>query len=113
MSTGYFLPADDAGKELWLKNFAAKLPNYATKYDIPTADVQDMQRSAIYFTFILDYNNQFKDYSKKLTEYKNEMRSGNSQNNTPSTIPIAPVFATTPTLVNLPYLSELRLLPIE
>jgi hypothetical protein len=99
MPTGYFLPSDDAGKELWLKNFAAKLPTYATKYAIPTTEVQDIQRSSTYFTFILDYNNQFKDYSKKLTEYKNEIRSGNIQNNTPSTIPQTPVFATVPAIV--------------
>lgn len=99
MSSGYFLPSDDAGKELWLKNFAAKLPIYATKYAIPTTEVSDMQKSSTYFTFILDYNNQFKDYSKKLTEYKNEIRSGNTQNNTPSVLPQAPNFPTIPPVV--------------
>lgn len=99
MATGYFLPSDDAGKELWFKNFASKLPTYATKYAIPATDVTDMQKSSTYFTFILDYNNQFKDYSKKLTEYKNEIRSGNIQNNTPSVLPQPPTFTAPPVVV--------------
>ncbi len=81
------------------QKFAAKLPTYATKYAIPTAEVQDIQRSSTYFTFILDYNNQFKDYSKKLTEYKNEIRNGNAQNNTPSVLPQTPNFTTVPPVV--------------
>lgn len=94
----YFMPSDDAGKELWLKNFAAKLPRYAAKYSISTAELTDMQQSAVYFTFMLDYHNQHKDFAKKLTEFKNEIRSG-VVNIMASVAPVPPTFANTPPVV--------------
>jgi hypothetical protein len=97
MKRNYFMPSEDAGKELWLKNFAAKLSAYAAKYNLTEEEVADMVKSALYFTYLLDYKNQFKDYIKKLTDYKNEMRS--NADNITSVPPDAPVFTVVPLMV--------------
>jgi hypothetical protein len=97
MTKHYFVPGNDAGKELWLKNFAAKLSIYAAKYNLTEEEVADMVKSALYFTYLLDYKNQYKDYVRKLTDFKNEIRS--NSNNITSVPPDAPVFTTVPLIV--------------
>ncbi|HUM52704.1 MAG TPA: hypothetical protein PK431_12855 [Chitinophagales bacterium] len=93
----HFMPSNDAGKELWLKNFAAKLSVYAAKYNLTEEEVADMVKSALYFTYLLDYKNQYNDYVRKLTDFKNEIRS--HSNNITSVPPDAPEFVTVPELV--------------
>ena len=92
----YFLPPEDDARALWLFNFANKLPNYAAKYALSGNDVQDMKDSAQCFGYWLDYRNQYEEYLKKLTQYKNELRNGTTIVSAQS---IAP---TPPTLVNIP-----------
>jgi hypothetical protein len=99
MKKNYYMPADDSGKELWLKNFSSKLSTYAAKYNIAAADVTDMVNSALYFTYWLNYRKQFEEYLKKLTAFKNELRDGSDTNGLNSIVPQPPVFAPPPVSV--------------
>jgi hypothetical protein len=84
-----FIPTKDADKTLWLNNLANKLPNYATKYEISADDTADMEKSALYFAYLLNLRQQNEDYGLKLTAYKNELRDGNTTNGNSSVLPTA------------------------
>src|SRR5258706_4828366 len=76
MAKNYFLPRSDADKQRWLQNFSNKLVGYKTKYNITDTEVTDMQNSFAVFTYWFNYLNQYNEYLKKLTQYKNEVRDG-------------------------------------
>jgi len=88
-----------AGKELWLKNFAAKISKYATKYNIAAAEVTEIKQASDYIVYINDYFNQFSDYLKELSEYQKEIHNGNGHYNSQSLVPAPPVFTTVPPVV--------------
>jgi hypothetical protein len=94
------VPNTDTGKDLWLKNFASKLPQYAGKYDINATHVADITNSSISFTYWLDYKNQVDEFNKKLTEFKNEIRDGILPGASPSVPPQMPVFPPMPALTD-------------
>ncbi|MDX1939617.1 MAG: hypothetical protein SFU99_03650, partial [Saprospiraceae bacterium] len=58
MAREYYLPSSDEARVPWLNNYAAKLPKYATKYNIMQEEVMDMQISAPYFDAFIKYRNQ-------------------------------------------------------
>ena len=91
-----FLPTTDSGRELWLKNFAAKLPQYAAKYGISTTEVADVQLSALNMTYNLNYLNQIREYYHRCTQYKNEMQFGIVPGTPLLTPPVAPTFVAPP-----------------
>lgn len=99
--TGFknFIPNKDVDKSLWLNNLANKLPNYATKYEISTDDTTDMQKSALYFAYLLNLRQQNEDYGLKLTAYKDELRDGNASNGNSSILPTSPVIDNPPSVV--------------
>jgi len=94
-----FIPKDDKGKELWLKNFANNVNTYATKYNITVAEVSDMVASALHFTYWLNYKNQYAEFILKLTAYKNEARDGIIAGATPSVVPAPPALGVAPAAV--------------
>jgi hypothetical protein len=100
MSKQYFMPVKDADKQHWLQNFSGKLGTYATKYNISAAQVTDTQNGSAYFNYWLNYKIQFDEYVKKLTEYKNEIRSGLPSTATVSVAPTPPVIGAAPTAVS-------------
>ena len=95
----YFLPRTEADKLTWLKNFANKLGTYATKYGITAAEVTDMQNSAAFYDYWYNYNTQYAEYNKKLTQYKTELRDGIPAGATASVAPVPPTCAAAPTSV--------------
>lgn len=95
----YFLPRGEADKLSWLKNFANKLGIYATKYGITAAEVADMQNSAAFYDYWLNYSLQNGEYNKKLTKYRAELREGIEPGATASVAPVPPTFAAAPTSV--------------
>lgn len=99
MSLSSFIPGPDSDKDLWLKNFAAKLPLYAAKYGISPADITDMQQSSALFTFWMNYHNQLEEYTKKVTSYKNEWRDGIKAGASVSVLPSVPVLGAVPPAV--------------
>lgn len=94
-----FIPYDDTGKDQWLSNFAAKLPTYAAKYGIATAEVTDTANGYAYFHYWLDYKNKYQEYTKKLTEFKNQLRDGVAAGALAPVVPTVPIVATVPTAV--------------
>jgi len=85
-----FMPRTDDTKQSWLQNFASKLPSYATKYGITTDEVTDMQIGSAYFSYWLNYQNQFDEYNRKVTGFKNELRDGLQNGGSGSLPPVAP-----------------------
>ncbi|RFM29111.1 hypothetical protein [Deminuibacter soli] len=98
MPNDYFMPRTEADKDSWLKNFAAKLPAYAAKYGITADEVTDMQNSSAYYSYWLTYHQQFSEFTKKLTQYKAELREGGA-NNDVAIMPAPPTIAAAPTAV--------------
>jgi hypothetical protein len=92
-----FIPQKDDSKDVWLKNFAAKLPLYIAKYNISAAEQADMTQSSVLFTYWLNYNNQLEEYKRKLAKYKNELRDGIKDGSTPSVLPTFPSPGAVPT----------------
>jgi len=91
MSKKSFLPRTDLDKQIWLQNLAAKIALYASKYNLSAADIAKLKAAALYFAYWLDYQNQFNEYTKKITAYKNELRDGVPAGAEPSTEPVAPL----------------------
>jgi hypothetical protein len=98
MKYTYFIPQNDAEALSWLKNFSDKLGKYATKYGITPEQVADMLASYLFLAYWVDYKNQYAEYVKKVTSYKNELRNGNPNN--PPLLPTAPTFAAPPAAVS-------------
>jgi hypothetical protein len=96
MKRKYYLPKDDSGKDLWLKNFANKISLYATKYGITAAEVSDMTASALHFSYWLNYKNQYEEFGRKITAYKNEGRDGIAPGALASVPPAAPTLPAAP-----------------
>lgn len=90
MAKQYYLPRKDADKALWLQNFANKLPAYAAKYLISSNEVYDMQNSAAVFSYWLNYQSQYEEFVKKITQYKNEMRDGVPAGAVIAMVPVPP-----------------------
>lgn len=97
MSKNYFIPRDDAGKDLWLKNFANKLPSFALKYGINATETADMTASSLHFSYWLNHRQQYEDYVRKITTFKNESRDGIAATAAiPTTTPVLPSIAGMP-----------------
>ncbi len=97
MKYTYFIPSGDAEAAAWLKNFSDKLGKYAAKYGITTAQAADMVAGYLYFAYWVDYKNQYAEYTKKVTAYKNALRKGDPSK-VPS-VPTPPTFAAPPAAV--------------
>ena len=89
MANDYYLPHSDNERRPWLSNFALKLPNYASKYGISSADVDNTKDGALYFGYWLDYKDTFKTYTQALTSWKNTLMNGIM--GTPPVMPTLPV----------------------
>jgi hypothetical protein len=96
----YFIPHDDAGRELWISNFANKLGTYATKYGITATEVTDTQNGAAWFRYWLDYKNKYQEYTKKVTDFKNQIIKGVPSGAVAAITPTPPVLPVPPTAVN-------------
>ena len=94
-----FIPAEEAGRDAWLTNFASKLPQYAAKYGILTADVADMTASAASYRYYLNYHSEYEKFVRKLTAFKKELANGLKANLGSSVMPTPPTLPTTPTAV--------------
>ncbi len=95
----YYLPKDDLGKLLWLSNFVSKLATYAAKYGITAAEQTDASDSEVYFNYYITYLETFREFLKKITAFKNELRDGVKPENQPSLAPAIPAPPVAPTAV--------------
>lgn len=92
----YYLPPSDAGKMQWLNNFAAKLPNYREPLRLTEPTLGEAKKWSENFSYLIGNIENFRQYNKQVTAFKNLMRNG-SQNNSPIGImPQAPETLTLP-----------------
>ena len=96
MAKQFYMPKSDSGKQLWAQNFGNKLGTYKVKYNLTDDEVADAIASSAYFNYYLDCSNQYGEYNKKLTQYKNELRDGIEAGSSPSVIPVPPTLAAAP-----------------
>lgn len=80
MAREYYLPSSDEARVPWLNNYAAKLPKYATKYNIMQEEVMDMQISAPYFDAFVKFRNQSGTFQYSLTDHRDIISEGTSSN---------------------------------
>jgi len=99
MAKKFYLPKDDLGKSQWLSNFATKLLVYLAKYGISATEQTDMDGSSDNFGYWLDAKNQYDEFNKKVTAYKNELRDGVPPGGSPSVAPSPPVLGAAPAAV--------------
>ena len=99
MAKQYFLPTTDLAKLAWLQNFASKIAGYAVKYNLSTAEVDDVVAGALYYAYWLNGLNLTDEYKKKFTQFKNELRDGIPAGASPSVVPAPPTLGVAPTAV--------------
>lgn len=106
----YYMPVKEIEKLIWLQNFANKIGGYAAKYGIAAATVTDIQNGYAWLAYWMNYRNQYKEFLKKLSAYKDEIIAGNNIASTPPvppTLPVAPtsvasgIFTRVTSLVNM------------
>ncbi len=76
MEHSRYLPKDDSGRNIWLKNFSSKLPAYATKLNLTPAQVDDIQKASAYFDYVLQLTLETENYKTAIVKYKNLLRDG-------------------------------------
>lgn len=91
-----YIPDKENEKNVWLANISSKLPQYAAKYGITTAEIDDLITSAVAFSYWLNYHSEYDKYCKKLTAYKSELLNGVKVSGSNSLAPAAPVMAAPP-----------------
>lgn len=72
----YYLPPDDLGKLVFLKNYATNLEKHATELGIAVTAIAQAKADAANFEAALNSVENFKKYSQAVTAYKNQLRDG-------------------------------------
>jgi len=76
MAKNTYLPASDADKSAWLKNFAGKLPLYATLLGLLAEEIAAAAADALMYSFSIDQVGWFKRELAKRVSYKNLLAFG-------------------------------------
>lgn len=92
-----FIPRNDAEKAQWLRNFADKMPTYATHYNISPAEVTALKNDSNWFSYWLKYLSLYNTYLSSVTAFKNAARD--NLNEPPGQIPTPPDAGPMPTEV--------------
>ena len=92
-----YLPSTDAGKNVWLTNFNAKIPAYAGPLGLLAADTASVAADAAFFNFTLNTQQQIIAYSQQWTSYKNAARDGRTASL--GAVPVTPAIGAAPTMV--------------
>ena len=71
-----YLPVSEGGIRSWLKNFATKIGNHASKYAVTPSEVTDIQNAAIDYNALLNYADALGSFKQMFTQVKLEMRDG-------------------------------------
>lgn len=92
MAKQKFIPRSIFGRVLWLNNFAAKLPIYATKYNVSLTNVEAIQVAAIYYEFVVNANKQTDEYKIGQTAHRVNLENGKVNFGQTDPFPMPPVF---------------------
>lgn len=71
-----FIPRTDAKKDIWLGNFAQKLPAHATTLGLSNDVVKDVQDSAVFWSWLQKAVVPWRGYDQSWTAFRDGMRSG-------------------------------------
>jgi hypothetical protein len=99
MAKKEYMPRNDQDKATWLKNFANKLPSYATALKVSANELQSVTDDANVFAYTLECLEMVKTYNLQMTAFKDTLRDGSKTNQT-AVMPAPPVFPTAPTMVD-------------
>ena len=95
MPKSYYLPPEDAARCPWLNNFYTKLPTYAAAIGVTTTETVSVGADNLFWSYVCDARNQFNQFAKDWTAYKNAARNGPKL----GAMPTPPVLATLPAMV--------------
>ncbi len=93
----YYMPSKAQEKLIWLQNLSNKIENYAAKYGITAAAVTDMKDGYVWLAYWMNYRQQYQEYLKKLSKFKDEIMNDLGATSVP---PSPPTFAAAPTSVS-------------
>jgi hypothetical protein len=95
MPKNYYLPPEDAARGPWLNNLATKLPTYAATLGLTAEEITSVGADNVFWAYVYDARNQFNQFAKDWTAYKNAARGGVTLGD----VPTAPTLPDAPTLV--------------
>lgn len=87
MSAQQYLPSSDNDRVIWLNNMNAALPQFAGALGLSVADLQILNADAVYFAFMVQYQNDLRQHLQAITQFKNNTRSNSLQSNM-GTLPV-------------------------
>jgi hypothetical protein len=96
----YYLPMDEKGRLLWLKNFAGKISIYAAILNVTPAEVTAILNDLAYFDYVLDMVNKYKQNVNQRVTYKNLLLNGDGNTPPIGGIPANPTMGVAPTAVS-------------
>jgi hypothetical protein len=99
MKKNYYMPADDAGRQLWLSNFASKITTYGNTLTVTLAEITSVQNDSAYFAYVFDMVNKYKENVKQRVTYKNLLMLGDSHQAPIGGLPANPTLGVAPTAV--------------
>lgn len=108
MSKTYYLPSDDAGRLVWLNNFATKLSAYASTLGLTPVDLASVTNDTAFLTYCLNAQIQVAAYAQQWTTYKNAARDGTAASL--GLAPVAPNFGAAPAAVAPGIIARLKAL---
>ena len=91
-----YLPDGDADRGLWMINFNVKLPTYATRLSVTTAQKTIVSNDASVFAYALDLVSGSKTFEHTAVEFKDAMNDG-AETNLVTPIPVFTVSGVVPT----------------
>lgn len=99
MAKNPFFPRTYRQQYQWLITFNRQLPQYASKYGIPAAEVTATNNDTAWYKYWFEAHVAAKHFSKSLTAFKTEATLGLPEGNSASTVPVPPVFGAVPAAV--------------
>jgi hypothetical protein len=96
MAKKRFFPNSLEGRIIWLLNFIEKLPSYATKYGITTAQLAAVAADKNWLNYWADQQNLNKTYTQALTAFRNEVAFGRLPTGSTASLAPAPPTPGTP-----------------
>lgn len=94
MSSAQYLPVTDAERVVWLRNFNAVLPQYATALSLGADVLQTVSDDCRYFSHIIQVQTDLQSCLQAFTQYKNSLRTNPAQSF--DLMPTLPVYTDPP-----------------
>lgn len=97
-TTIHFMPNGDTDRLLWMQNFAAKLPGYASALNISIAEINATQRDLEAYSYVINMLEMIRQTEQNVVAYKDLMKHARGQQHLPG-FPSMPAFGQAPTVV--------------